>query len=256
MFHTISFQTVCKITEIKKYFIVHNERNKKYNCSGPPEFKNQRVGDISLTKNCCITINIKIISSIHKFIFKIQVLGSHELKSHCHLWQSTLKKDWINFQPSSTCTSMQKIRLYILESNIQTGHTHFWPCPPNKFFISFQLLWICINMPKISLFHLFILQIESILESHLMTGHIHFWPCQPLNFQHPFNFYEFVPACKKSVHSWDTVNLRVQRPDLLNLLWRNTSFRNYAIWLAESILAYISGTRFFPNIGFVQEHSK
>ena len=100
------------------------------------------------------------------------------------------------------------------------------------------------NMPKISLFHLFILQIESILESHHMTGHIHFWPRQPLNFQRPFNLHEFVPACKKSVNSWDTVNLRVQRPDLLNLLWRNSSFTNYAIWLAESILAYISGTRF------------
>ena len=93
--------------------------------------------DISLIKNYCITINIKIISSIHIFIFKIQVLGSHELKSHCHLWQGTLKNDWINFQPSCICTSMQKIRLYILESHDQTGHTHFWPCPPNKFLISF-----------------------------------------------------------------------------------------------------------------------
>ena len=81
-----------------------------------------------------------------------------------------------------------------------------------------------------------------------MTGHIHFWPRQPLNFQRPFNLHEFVPACKKSVNSWDTVNLRVQRPDLLNLLWRNGSLRNYAIWLAKSILAYISGTRFFLDI--------
>ena len=112
------------------------------------------------------------------------------------------------------------------------------------------------TLKEISLFHLFILQIESILESHHMTGHIHFWPHQPQNFQCPFNLHEFVPACKKSVNSWDTVNLRVQRPDLLNLLWRNSSFRNYTIGLAESILAYISGIRFFPNIRFVQEHSK
>ena len=83
------------------------------------------------------------------------------------------------------------------------------------------------NMPKISLFHLFILQIESILESHHMTGHIHFWLHQALNFQRLFNLHEFVPACKKSVNSWDRVN--------------------HAIWLAESILAYISGTRFFPK---------
>ena len=33
-------------------------------------------------------------------------------------------------------------------------------------------------------------------------------------------------------------------------------FKNSAIWLAESILAYISETRFLPNIGSVQEQSK
>ena len=142
---------------------------------------------------------------------------------------------------------MQKIRLYILESHEQTGHTHFWPCPPNKFLVNFYLLWICINMPKISSFHLFILQIDAILESHHMNDHIHFWPRQPLNFQRPFNLHEFVPAYKKSDNFWDTVNLRVQRLDLLNLLWTNSSSRNYAIWVTESILTYISGTRFFPN---------
>ena len=40
-------------------------------------------------------------------------------------------------------------------------------------------------------------------------------------------------------------NFRVQEPDLLNLFQRNKSFKNHAIRLAESILAYISGTRFF-----------
>ena len=84
----------------------------------------------------------------------------------------------------------------------------------------------------------------------------HFWPRQPLKLSTPFNLHEFVPACKKTVNYWDTVNFRVQRPNLLNLLRRNSSFRNYAIWLAESILAYISGTRYFPNTGFVQEHNK
>ena len=69
------------------------------------------------------------------------------------------------------------------------------------------------------------------------------------------NLYQHA-KCKKSVNSWDTINFRVQRPGLLNLLWRDSSFKNHAIWLAESILAYISGTRFFPNIWFVQEHSK
>ena len=106
------------------------------------------------------------------------------------------------------------------------------------------------TLKEISLFHLFILQIESILESHHMTGHIDFLTTPPAK------IFNVCYNQLKSVNSWDTVNFRVQRPDLLNLLWRNSSFRNYAIWLAESILAYISGTRFFPNIGFVQEHSK
>ena len=126
-----------------------------------------------------------------------------------------------------------------------THPIHFWSA-----FNCYESAWTCQKSDWL------ILQIESILESHHMTGHIHFWPHQPLNFQRPFNLHEFVPACKKPVNSWDTVNLWVQRPDLLNMLWRNSSFRNYAIWLAESILAYISGTRFFPNIGLVQEYSK
>ena len=32
--------------------------------------------------------------------------------------------------------------------------------------------------------------------------------------------------------------------------------KNPAIWLTDSILAHISGTRFFPNIGFQPEYSK
>ena len=30
--------------------------------------------------------------------------------------------------------------------------------------------------------------------------------------------------------------------------------KNLAIWLTESVLAHISGTRAFPNKGFVQKH--
>ena len=135
-------------------------------------------------------------------------------------------------------------------ASLISDHTH-----PINFWSAFNCYKSASTCKK-SVYSIFSFFRESILESHHMTGHIHFWPHQPQNFQCPFNLHEFVPACKKSVNSWDTVNLRVQRPDLLNLLWRNSSFRNYAIWLAESILAYISGTRFFPNIGFVQEHSK
>ena len=57
--------------------IIKKINNKKYNCGGSPAFK-------SLTKNW-ITISILKISSIHKFILKMQqILGSHELTGHGH----------------------------------------------------------------------------------------------------------------------------------------------------------------------------
>ena len=91
-----------------------------------------------------------------------------------------------------------------------------------------------------------------------------------------------------SIHSWDTANFRVSWPDwpkpisghanikifwwtfnlcefvstckisdyFIDLFWRYGWLKNPAIWLAENILAHISGTKIFPNTGFVQEHSK
>ena len=106
-----------------------------------PQHLKDKEQDISITKNYCITINIKIISSIHIFILKIQVLGSLELKNHCHFWHAQLKNHWINFQNSYICTRMEKSDYFtfsILESHDQTGHTHFWPCPPNNFWSAFN----------------------------------------------------------------------------------------------------------------------
>ena len=90
-----------------------------------------------------------------------------------------------------------------------------------------------------------------------------------------------------SLHSWNKISFRVQRPDwshpfltmhnqtffdqlsiyknlfqhaknedFIDLFWRNGWFKNPAIWIIESILAYISGKKSFPNRGFVQEHRK
>ena len=73
------------------------------------------------------------------------------------------------------------------------------------------------------------------------------WPCfdyvQPKHLPTTFSFFEFLSTCKK----WGC---------FIDLFRRNRLFKNPTIWLAKSILAYISVTRFFPNIGFVQEHSK
>ena len=43
---------------------------------------------------------------------------------------------------------------------------------------------------------------------------------------------------------------------LIILFYGYSWFKNPAIWLAESILAHISGTRFFQNMGFVQQCKK
>ena len=139
--------------------------NKKYNCSGPPAFKSQRVG----TRNYCIIVSIQIICSIHTLILKIhQILESRELKDHCHLWIGPPKNHWINFYLSWICTCKQK------NSMLETANFRVrWPDWPHRF------LPMPINMQKISLFHLPILQIQSI-KSHNMTGHTQFWPCQPL----------------------------------------------------------------------------
>ena len=53
----------------------------------------------------------------------------------------------------------------------------------------------------------------------------------------------FVSTCKKSGY-------------FTNSFWRYCWLKNPAIRLTENILAYISGTKIFPNIEFVQEHSK
>ena len=48
----------------------------------------------------------------------------------------------------------------------------------------------------ISSIHKFIMKMQQILGSHYLTGHTH-----PKTNESTFIFLEFVPACKKSVHS-------------------------------------------------------
>ena len=109
------------------------KRKTRSTTAGDPRHLKVKKQHISLTKNYCITISIKIISSIHIFIFKIQVLGSHELKSHCHFWQGLPKNDWINFQSSCICTSMQKIRLFHQFSFETVNFRVPWPDWPHPF---------------------------------------------------------------------------------------------------------------------------
>ena len=46
--------------------------------------------NVGLTNNYCITVSMKKVSSIHKFIQEI--LGSHELNNYTQLWPDPPKK--------------------------------------------------------------------------------------------------------------------------------------------------------------------
>ena len=108
------------------------------------------------------------------------------------------------------------------ESHDQTGHVHSWPCPHQQF-LAFT------SMQNISQFHLFILQIQSILESRDQIGHTHFLTMSIQKFLISLWFLSICISMQKMT---------------LPLI-----FVNSAIWLAESILVNISGTRFFPKTG-------
>ena len=140
-------------------------------------------------------------------------------------------------------SSIHKLIQQILAYHELNDHTHFWPRPPKNHWNNFLLSWICTTMQKISSFHQFILEIQPILESRDQTGHTHSGHANPKFFWSTFNSYEFASTYKKSGY-------------FIDLFWRYGWLKNPAIWLAENILVHISGTRIFPNMGFVQEHSK
>ena len=179
----------------------------------------------------------------------------------------------------------------ILESCDQTGHTHFWQMPTQRFsdqllifvimyqhaknqFISFAHSSDKVNFrvlppdwphPFLTIFtpkffnHILIFvklyqhekgqlipsvhSWDIILESHTILASPILVHEQTKNFRSTISFCDFVSTCKK----WAC---------FIDLFWRNNWFKNHAIWMTESILAYISGTRSFPNRGFVQEQRK
>ena len=91
-------------------------------------------------------------------------------------------------------------------------------------------------MQKIK-FHQFILEIQSIWESCDQTGDTQTVFDQLFIYM---NLYQHV-----EITGYFT-----------DLFWRYGWLKNPAIWLAENILCSISGTKIFPNMQFVQEHSE
>ena len=146
-------------------------------------------------------------------------------------------------------------------------------------------------MKKIIWFHKLILKIQHILGSHGLNGHVHFLttPTQKL-LKQLLAFLILHQQVKNqfilSIHSWDTVNYRVSRPNqphpflsmpvqkcfdqiliyvilyqhckksgyFIDLLWGYGWSKNHVIWLAENISAHISGKKVFSK--YEQEHRK
>ena len=84
------------------------------------------------------------------------------------------------------------------------------------------------------------MEIQLILESRDQIGHTYFWPFITKKFSINEKikiFCEFVSTCK-------------ELGCFINLFWRNGWFKNPEIWLAETILAYISGTITANKINF------
>ena len=139
-------------------------------------------------------------------------------------------------------------------------------------------------MKKISSMHVLNLRYsrsESLMNKMAMPI---FDYAHPKTIERTFRFPEFAPAYKKLVHSicsflrysqfqslvtrlaalildhthpkcfWSTLNLCKKSGYFIDLFWIYDSLKNPATWFAENILAHISGTKIFPNIGFVQNH--
>ena len=149
------------------------------NCNGPPAFKSKRGGYQSNQKllHQCITINIKIISSIHIFIFKRQVLGSHELKSAAIFDKAHSKMTKSSFS----------LPAFVLA------------CKESGYFICSALRYNQFYSPKTWL-------VTPIFDH-----------AQPMNFWSAFNCYESASTCKNQftpfVHFSDRVSFRVPSHD-------------------------------------------
>ena len=137
------------------------------------------------------------------------ILGSHEIKRHGHFADTHPKitesafsfpefvptcKKWVY----SICSFLE---FRILEFHDQTGHTNFWTWPLKKILISFQFLWICINMQKISHSICSFFRHSQLQSPVTRLATPIFDHANLKNFQAPFNWHEFLPACKKSVNS-------------------------------------------------------
>ena len=143
---------------------------------------------------------------------------------------------------------------------------------------------ITVSKQKISSIHKLI---HHILGSHELNDLTHLWPDPPKDHWNNLAFLNLHQDAKNqfipSIQAWNTACFRVPWPDwshpfltkpiqklfdqllihvnlyqhaknsgyCTDLFWRYGWLKNPTIWLAENILAHISGTRIFPNTGFI-----
>ena len=110
----------------------------KYNCSGPPALKSQKVWHKS-NQQLLHHYQLSKSSSTHKLMQ--QILGSHELKGDSHLLTMHTQKSlnqllaFLNLYQHAKNQFIPSVCYKIhssLESCDHSGHTCFWPCPPKK----------------------------------------------------------------------------------------------------------------------------
>ena len=141
-------------------------------------------------------------------------------------------------------SSIHKLIQQILGPHELNDRSHFWPDPPKKSLGYFLLSWICTTLQKIS-----------------FVPSIHSWDTANFRVQWTHCSHPFLTTPMQKIFGQLLIDLNLHQHAkkigyFIDLFWRYGWLKNPAIWLAENILAHISGTKIFPNMGFVQEHSK
>ena len=111
------------ITSSKFKQIVYNTILTRSTTAVDPQHLKFKEWDISLTKNYWIIIKTKTITSIHIFIFKTQVLGSHELKSHCHFSLNQLS---VKIQSKMTESTFSLPAFVVTRKKSAISSVQFW----------------------------------------------------------------------------------------------------------------------------------
>ena len=178
-----------------------------------PQDSKVKEQDISLTKKFCITISIQKISSIHKFIIKIQqFLGYHELKK----WSSSSKiiKSTFSFPEFAPAWKKSLYSICSFLSSVTRPATSILTMPTKKNFHQL-LIFVIMYQHAQNQFILFVHSSDTVPSPD--WPHLFLTMLTPKIFNHLLICVKLYQHAKNqlitSVLSWDTVSFTVQRPD-------------------------------------------